>query len=126
MRRWLVLWGPPLVWMALIFFLSSRPDLPGAPDPALDRILKKSAHAGGYATLAILYVRALEGSGARRSAPVALVLTGLYAVSDEWHQTYVPGRDGNILDVLIDLAGGILGLFVWQGVRHWRNLDPSP
>lgn len=118
-------WGPSLLLMGAIFFLSGLPDVPGPPDPLLNRIVKKSAHAIGYGLLAISYARALGARGWRGLA-LALALTLLYAISDEWHQTFVPRRTGNPLDVLIDLAGGVVGLVVWQRVQQRQQLDPAP
>ena len=84
--RWLVVIG----WMALIFFLSSQPQLPSPPDPLADLIFKKGAHFTVYAVLAVLWLRALPP--VRWVWPLAWALTVLYAASDEWHQSFVPGR----------------------------------
>ncbi|HEX8683751.1 MAG TPA: VanZ family protein [Ardenticatenaceae bacterium] len=126
MRRWLSLWGPPLLLMAIIFFLSGQADIPGPDNLTLDRVFKKGAHALGYGLLAFSYARALAGMGARRVVLLALVLTLLYALSDEWHQTYVPTRNGNLLDVLIDLGGAIVGLLGWQLLQNRGQLDSAP
>jgi VanZ family protein len=126
MRRWLRLWGPSLLLMAIIFVLSSQSEIPGPDNLSLDRIFKKGAHALGYGLLTVTYLRALIGSGVRRAVPLALFLTLLYALSDEWHQTFVPRRNGNLLDVLIDLSGGVVGILVWQLLQNRRQLDPSP
>jgi hypothetical protein len=53
-------------------------------------------------------------SGGIGSGPVALLLSILYAISDEWHQSYVPGRSATIQDTLVDTAGACLG---WAAVR---------
>lgn len=126
MRRWFALWGPSLLLMVIIFVLSSQSEIPSPDNLTLDRILKKGAHALGYGLLAVSYGRALLGSGVRRFVPLALLLTLLYALSDEWHQTFVPGRNGTPLDVLLDFAGGVVGLLVWQLLQNRRQLDPSP
>lgn len=110
LARWLAVAG----WMALIFFLSSQPKLPSPPDPLADLIFKKGAHFTVYAVLAVLFLRALLPG--RRVWAVAWTLTVLYAASDEWHQSFVPGRHPQPTDVLIDLAGATTGLllFWWQ------------
>ena len=108
-------WLPATAWMALIFFLSSRSDLPHAPEHWLDVLWKKGAHLGAYAILACLYERALALP--RRGKLAALGLTVLYAISDEFHQSFTPGRTPLATDVLIDTAGGIVGLYV---VRRGR------
>ncbi len=81
----------------------------------------KSAHVAAYALLAILFQHAL-GHGRRRMA-TALLLTVLYAVSDEFHQSFVPGRGPRATDVLIDLFGGALGLAGLDAFRqrYWRK-----
>ena len=107
-------WMPSLMLMAIIFILSSQSDIPGPPDPLLDRILKKSAHAIGYGMLAISYAWALAGSGVRQVVPFALCLAILYGISDEWHQTFVPNRFGSPLDVLIDTIGASIALYAWN------------
>ena len=70
--------------------------------------VRKAAHLSEYAALALLWQRGLvRGSGwtAGRSAFVALAISALYAVSDEFHQSFVPNRTPSALDVLIDTAG---------------------
>ena len=73
----------------------------------------------GYAVLFLLWWRALNKP--LRFLPslvLAWVLTVLYAVSDEYHQTFVPGRNGNALDVLIDASGAALAaLALWLARR---------
>jgi VanZ family protein len=108
--RFLMLWAPVAGWMLLIFLLSDRPDLPKAPGGLLDFLVKKSMHAAGYAMLALLLWRALRVSDIERPILWALVLTVIYAVTDEWHQTWVEGRNGRVTDVLIDAMGATLAL----------------
>ena len=114
-------WLPALGWMALIFALSSVPEPPGPPDPWWRWVFMKSAHLGAYAILAILLERALALP--RRGMALALLLTVLYAASDEFHQTFVPGRHGSFTDIVIDLAGGALGLAALSMLRrrYWRK-----
>ena len=119
-RRWVSRWGPLVAWMALMFALSSQPTLPSVPEAALDRILKGGAHALEYAILAVVAIRAFEGSlpsSSRQRQLAAGVFCVLYAVSDEWHQMYVPGRVADWADVLADLAGIVLGL--WMAGQQW-------
>lgn len=107
-------WIPALLWMGLIFFLSAQPDLPHAPQPWLDTVLKKAGHAVLYGILARLYLWALEGQPFSFSRPrlLSLLLVLLYGASDEAHQAFVPGRTPSLWDVLIDGIGGGLALFV--------------
>jgi VanZ family protein len=112
---------PALLWAALIFVASSRPDLPHASQPLLDLLARKGAHITEYAVLAVL-IRYALGPGQpgrlRGQLIVAWTLTALYAVSDEIHQSFVPGRTPAALDVAIDGAGALLGLLVQQAIRR--------
>jgi len=120
LQTWLRLWLPPLAWMGVIFAGSSQSTLPsltpGVPD--LQDIL---GHLTEYAILATLFYRALRGTQeVRRPALWAFFLTLGYSISDEWHQTFVPGRDGTPIDVGIDVIGASLALFWLRRfvVRH--------
>ncbi|MFQ6000683.1 MAG: VanZ family protein [Anaerolineae bacterium] len=101
-------WLPVLLWMGLIFFLSSQPHLPGYPHPLIDFLLKKMAHLFEYAVLAILLHRGVGDDDGWR----ALLIGGLYALSDEFHQGFVPGRNAELLDLAFDILGIVLGLYM--------------
>ena len=104
------LWFPVVAWAALIFALSSIPDL-GTGLGGWDLVLRKLAHAAEYAVLGALLVRAM------RSLVLAFALGALYAVSDEVHQALVPGRMGSPLDVAIDAVGVACGVALWRKTR---------
>jgi hypothetical protein len=95
-------------WMLLMFWLSSRSDLPEAsliPDWVP---LDKLAHTLLFAVLAaLLYLAGLR-------APLAILGAAVYGLTDEVHQMFVPGRSPDVRDWLADVLGGIIG--VW-GVR---------
>lgn len=116
-RNWrarLAAWGPALLWMGGIFYLSSRSTLPGPSNPFWNTLLKKGGHAIVYALLALLYRRALRPA-LRPNAQLyglAWLLAALYATTDEAHQHFVPGRHATLTDWLIDGAGAALGLFL--------------
>lgn len=112
-RGLLGLWLPVVAWAALIFALSSVPDL-GTGLGGWDTLLRKLAHAGEYAVLGALLLRATGRAG------LAVALGALYAVSDEIHQTFVPGRAGSPVDVGIDTLGIVCGVAVWQLLRSRR------
>jgi VanZ family protein len=95
---------PPLLAMGVIFFLSAQ------PSDEIDRawwdvVLRKLAHFTEYAVLTALWWRALRGFGAQRPLATAMAISLGYAVTDEFHQTFVDGRNGTPVDVLIDAAG---------------------
>ena len=91
---------PPLALMAVIFFFSAQPDL-GTGLGVWDTVLRKAAHMAEYGLLWFLWHRALE----TRTPWPAVAITLAYAVSDEYHQSFVEGRHGTPVDVLIDAAG---------------------
>jgi VanZ family protein len=95
---------PPLLAMGLIFFLSAQPS--DQVDRAWwDVLLRKLAHFSEYALLTGLWWRALRGLGVRFPLAAAMAISLGYAVTDEFHQTFVDGRRGTPVDVLIDSAG---------------------
>jgi VanZ family protein len=107
-------WSVIVVWMGVIFALSATPSLASPFEPFHDFILRKLAHVTVYAVLTALLFRALRPHMACKVHILlitALVAT-LYALSDEWHQTFVPGRRGSLGDVGID-ALGIAGACAW-------------
>jgi VanZ family protein len=95
---------PPLLAMGLIFFLSAQPSDP--VDRAWwDVLLRKAGHVTEYAVLVVLWWRALRGLGVRYPLAGALAIAIGYAATDEFHQTFVDGRHGTPVDVLIDCIG---------------------
>lgn len=120
-----VAWLAVALWMTAIFILSAQPELPRAPEPLLDTLLKKSGHALGYAVLAGLVYHAMRltwpGRSARWHAGCAFGFAVAYALSDEWHQSFVPGRTPALLDVGIDTVGAVIGLTLIMGwTRRYR------
>ena len=99
--------GLAVVWTALILILASSPELPGLIDD-LATAPRKAGHFAVYAILGLLVNLAVLDHGARVSgmALVAPLVLGIaIAGTDEFIQTFVPPRDGRLLDVLIDAAG---------------------
>ncbi len=77
-------------------------------------------HATAYAVMAGLFWQAWRQhiSPSSASLPVVVVLCcSLYGISDEWHQSFVPGRDSSIGDWLADTAGALL----LASFCYWRN-----
>jgi VanZ family protein len=109
-------WLPPIVWSGLIFFLSSQSVLPGFEETAWDYIFKKSAHMFVYAVLYALTWRAVRMQTHFKSTAnhllLPLILTMLYAASDELHQSTVVGRTATIRDVGYDFVGACTALIL--------------
>ena len=117
MARKLLRWLPAVAWMSLIAWLSGQSWLgrgEGEAGPVGEWIVPKAAHIVEYAVLGTLLAWALEGRRPWLAAGVAC----LFALSDEWHQSTVPGREGRVLDVAIDALGVVVG--VW-GHARWRR-----
>lgn len=101
----------PLALMALIFYASAQPSV--GPDlPGFTRLI---AHFTEYCALASLWLWALAPALRRRAVPVAASISLLYAISDEYHQSFVAGRHADPLDVLVDAAGILFAC--WLGAR---------
>ena len=100
--------------MAVIFFFSAQPDLNSGLG-LIDTIGRKLIHAAEYGLLCFLWWRALRltGGSPNRALLAAVAISSLYAVSDEYHQTFVDGRHGSPLDWAIDTMGAALtALFI--------------
>lgn len=95
--------------MGLIFWFSAQSHLPGLSVTWLDWLLKHAGHFGGYSVLALLWWRVTQSSFRNRYVAAGLAFAGafLYAISDEMHQSFVPGRDASWLDLLIDAFGAV-------------------
>jgi len=124
-------WGPALLMMALIFAASSLPSRQVPSFGVWDRLVKKGGHMTGYALLAAAYLHALA-NGRRVSARLVLLAVagaGLYALTDEYHQSFVGGRHPSLVDVLIDTggagAGAALAALIQTRVRPGRPRPPS-
>jgi len=126
-------WAPPIIWMSVIFWFST--DLfsadntgsllsnvlsfiyPGATRELFDSIhfcVRKAGHLTVYAVFALLLFRAFRsGAHARwrpRWALSSLLIVFLYALLDEYHQTFTRHRTGSIYDSLIDTSGAATAL----------------
>ena len=140
-RSFIKYWLPVLAWMALIFSGSGdskssthssriivplmRWLYPHMAQEDLDLVVllvRKCAHLAEYAVLAWLFWRAVRQPVKRDARPWswrlaggAILFVALYAASDEWHQSFVPTREGCVRDVLIDTLGAMLGMALLWG-----------
>ena len=110
MRRWLWVWGPAILQMAVIFTLSAIPNLKELPGGISDF----TGHFIGYGLLGALMVRALAGARwagvTAGGAAQAWVASAAYGVSDELHQHFVPGRSTSAIDWVADALGAAVAI----------------
>ena len=108
------LWLPPLLLMGVIFFVSAQPSLDSGLG-IIDLIGRKLIHVAEYALLCFLWWRALVTvTSPGRAALFAFLLASGYAVTDEYHQTFIEGRHGSPLDWAIDSAGAAAAALTLQ------------
>jgi VanZ family protein len=105
-----VKWLPALLMMVAIFVFSATPSK-DTQHNVLQYIFNKSGHVIGYTMLTLSFLRAFEFS--KRHSWLAWLLALLYAVSDEYHQSFVPGRHPASFDVLVyDHAGALIAVWI--------------
>lgn len=126
-----------LIWTALIFILSSEsadissqrsgllvgilePITSGAPEGILTFLIRKSAHIFLYFVLGVLIYNVVRQYTlqARKAIVVSIAIACTYAISDEVHQTFVPGRSGEARDVLIDTTAASAGVIACYGLNR--------
>ena len=110
---WVKAYAPAVTWAALIFALSSQSTLPGFEESVLNFVFKKSAHIVVYAVLYFLFFRAVTQTTKPTTSPrwgIPLFLCLLYAVTDELHQSLVPGRYPTFRDIGYDMLGASVAL----------------
>jgi len=147
-RSSLKFWLPPLVWMVVIFSASSDsasiahssrffeplmhwlfPQMSQIRIGEIHYLFRKCAHMAEFSILALLLWQAIRHTHitAQRGwlwsqAGLVLALVLLYAASDEIHQTFIPGRTGQLSDVMVDTAGGAIGLaMLWLAGRVFKR-----
>ncbi|MDA8211200.1 MAG: VanZ family protein [Clostridia bacterium] len=110
-------WVPVVFYMGVIFYFSSKTGGQVAL-PTPDYV----AHGTEYFGLSWLVRWAWSGSRAGRpeqGCRVAILFCFIYGISDEFHQSFVPGRTPDAVDLLADTAGAALAQAVWYG---WRRV----
>lgn len=124
-KTWLRFWFPLLAYSGIIFILSS---LKGSDIQMSFSVWDKLEHAVEYAVLGFLAARAFNFSW--RFTPkllwfTAVVFCVMYGISDEFHQSFVPGRDASLGDVVADSIGGMLGATIYLILNKKEHADVS-
>ena len=111
----------PFVLMGLIFFLSHQPRvMDGLPEiTGLDKLL----HCIAYFSLAISWIIALLKNSVSAANSKMVIFSMLYALSDEFHQTFIPTRSFEVLDLVADAAGILLALKLSRYIQRKIQVD---
>jgi VanZ family protein len=110
------------------FLLWLNPHMSEATIELIHHLIRKTAHFTEYGILGLLLWRLVHfepifaGWAVGREIVTALVLSALYASTDEFHQLFVPGRQSQVSDVILDTCGaGFVLLLIWLGRRSRRR-----
>lgn len=127
MIRGAVSWGPAALWAAVLFLLSSVPDL---GTPRWLAVGDELAHALAYTVLGAALAWARARATVVWPHAAYLLLGILYGASDEWHQSFVPERVPAAGDLLADALGVLVGysalLFLVARSKAWRRRAAPP
>ena len=109
-KKFVKFWLPILLWMGVIFYFSS---LPGKDIPSLFPLQDVIFHITVYTLLAYLFSRALKNTYPKltpaRLVFLVVIFGIIYGLSDEFHQSFVAGRDASAFDLFIDTVGSFMG-----------------
>lgn len=122
--RILAFWLPVVVWASIIFMFSTIQVEKSDRFDLTDFIIKKSAHLVEYVMLFVLFYRAVKNTTSasiQKAAITAIIAVIIYGASDEFHQSFTPGRGPALRDVIIDTTGGFIA---WFGI--WKLLPKAP
>ena len=151
-KRLLKSWLPVFIWLGVIFLASTdlmsaehtsrfivpflrwlKPDISPEALASIHFIVRKCAHLGEYAVLALLLLRAaIFMTNLKRSLTILFVSVWVaclfVAATDEFHQTFVASRGASARDIMIDSGGAILGLLIGAifGMTRSIKLERAP
>ncbi|MBI5416237.1 MAG: VanZ family protein [Candidatus Omnitrophica bacterium] len=113
--KFLKFWFPVFLYSGIIFWASSLPNL----KPPVDLInIDKVCHLFEYTVFGFLLARAFYAQcpawSAGKTWRLAALCALLYGMSDEYHQSFVPGRESSVLDAMADTMGGFLGAYLYS------------
>ncbi|EKD53533.1 MAG: hypothetical protein ACD_61C00020G0003 [uncultured bacterium] len=117
MKKIILRYVPVVLWMTLIFLISSKADLPVNGTVSEDFLSKKLAHIFEYTILMFLMFRAVG----EKSPAKAFLYSLVFAFTDEIHQLFIPTRTGKLRDVGIDSIGLIISAIFIIKLRLWNS-----
>jgi len=120
-------WLLVFLWLGVIYFFSSQPNLKSELEPLWDLLLRKAAHLAEFFVLAYLFFRAYCGHNFLPAAALVPAAIGAVtaAVWDEWHQSFTAGRVASIMDIGIDSLGALIFISL-QYLWLRKNLAAKP
>ncbi len=143
-RRFYI-WLPPLLWMGLIYFFSTstfseestasfllpvlRALFPEASDVTLSKIhsfVRKMGHFTEFAILSLLWLRTLKRNWGGNPYPfflISFILSFIYAILDEFHQSFVSVRTPSFIDISIDSSGAAISLLFLKLFKKSRTVN---
>lgn len=147
MKGKIISWVLVILWMTLIFYQSHKPAIESneiskgitvkiievvkklIPNIDIDagrfnHIIRKGAHFFVYLVLGVLVANGLircDVTGSRLMC-FALLICVLYAIGDEAHQLFIPGRGGQVRDVILDSVGSLVGILSYWWLMSWHDL----
>ena len=137
-KREIINWLLLIIWMGFIFYMSNQPanvsdgqsnkvlfiltglglDVNGIFGELANFVVRKCAHFLEYMILAFLLLNVVNiYCKSKVSSILSVVFVFLYACTDEFHQIFVPGREGAFRDVIIDTWGGITLILLYNLIR---------
>ena len=120
-------WLPTLAYMALIWTLSSIPRV--VAPVVIFKMQDKVVHLIEYAILAILCCYSVARTRPRWKTPAVFLLSAfaatLWGAIDEWHQSFVPNRNADLMDAVADALGAIIGCALFLGIATARRIKPA-
>lgn len=123
MIKKLVFFLPSFFIMSLIFFLSSKSSTGIGGSFTQQFVIHKTLHIFVYSLLSasLLYgFFKISTKINHQSQILSVLLTYIYGITDEIHQTFVQGREGKFTDTLFDLVGAILGIYLYKIFRKYQ------
>lgn len=141
-KREIINWLLLIIWMGFIFYMSNQPanvsdgqsnkvlfiltglglDVNGIFGELANFVVRKCAHFLEYMILAFLLLNVVNiYCKSKVSSILSVVFVFLYACTDEFHQIFVPGREGAFRDVIIDTCGGITLILLYNLIRGLKN-----
>ena len=138
-KRLVLAWTLLILWMLFIFIMSSFNGVMSSNQSGsiatliynifnirdtekVSFIVRKCAHVSEFFILGILVINLVSKYNVKHIYFISFIVCVLYASSDEFHQLFVPGRSGQVTDVLIDMIGVILGLSIYCLIKYFKSL----